>query len=696
MADHPLRGKLPPRRPTKEELIGTHKSHLKKQDLTPDAPRPVKQPLLAESYPASTRSIRDLEIIPLTDLRIEEHHRGKGLVVKVVSPPFIGAGVISLVEDEVGNADKLAIYNHSDSSILSGVPEGCVVAVKEPYYKYNGSGDDYMICVDHSSDVVLLRFGDEIIPEALRLGPLLKGAEEWRGAGDRAFLERDLPTAVFCYTEALEASDDASFRSGILSKRAGTNLILGRYDAAKADALTSRTGAPSEWKAYFTAGRAAYGLCDYRTSRGYLEAALEQNPPASSTVKKEYTRCLARLDEEANGSYDFTALFASLSPTNVHLDVGSFLSSTRVADSPLHGRGLFAARDIKAGDLIYAEKATLMPNQYEPSRASAALYAMMVRQLYDNPSIGPTILGLYGGTYQRSGHEGELVDGVPVVDVFLTESIRNKNCFSAPLSTLEDTKPTSTSNRMAKGLWPHASYMNHSCVPNSMRAFLGDLLISRATRDIREGEELSQQYVPVKALCDVRQAQYLAGWGSTCQCALCEAESRGSREMLQKRKEVLGKIERACGKKTPDKGMIPESAIRDVERLTRTLEELHESEVYEGLPRLALVYPVNWLIEAYKGRKAHAKVVRYALRLLREFGFRAPVDEAAEWEPREIYGGEGGASLMTIHVVTALKSAGEAYRALGREGLAARCGEAGRLGYKMVTGFDNDLGVLNV
>lgn len=420
------------------------------------------------------------------------------------------------------------------------------------------------------------------------------------------------------------------------------------------------------------------------------------NPPATSGVRKEYARCLSRIDEESSGSYNFTALFDSLSPTNVHLDVASFLSNTRVAESPLHGRGLFAARDIKAGELIYLEKATLMPNQYEPSRASAALYAMMVRQLYDNPSLAPPILSLYGGAYQRSGREGELVDGVPVVDVFLVESIRTKNCFSAPLSTLEDTKPTTPSGRAAKGLWLHASYMNHSCVPNSMRSFLGDLLVSRATRDIAEGEELSQQYVPVKALWDVRQAQFLAGWGFTCQCALCKAESRGSADMLKRRKEVLGKIERVCGKKAPDKGLMPDSAIRTVDRLLKQLEDLHEMEIYAALPRLALVYPVNWLIGAHRGRKSHAKVVRYALRLLREFGFQAPADEAEDWEPRRMYDGKGGASLMTIHVVTALKYAAEAYRYLGREDMAVRCEEAGRFGYKMVTGFDNDLAVLDV
>lgn len=130
---------------------------------------------------------------------METHHRGQGIIVRIASPPFFGAGAISIVEDEHGNADKLAIYNQGDTSILSGVPEGCVVAVKEPYYEYNGSDNDYMICVDHPSDVILLRFTDPLIPEPLRLGSVLKTAEDWKKAGDTAFLGKDFSTAVFWY-----------------------------------------------------------------------------------------------------------------------------------------------------------------------------------------------------------------------------------------------------------------------------------------------------------------------------------------------------------------------------------------------------------------------------------------------------------------------------------------------------------------
>lgn len=127
------------------------------------------------------------------------------MIAKIISAPFIGAGSVSIVEDEFGNVDKIAIYNQGDTSILSGVPEGCFVAIKEPYYIYNNSPSasgealDFMICVDHPSDVILLRFTDPVIPESLRLGPILKTAGDWRTAGDKAFLEKDYPTAIFWY-----------------------------------------------------------------------------------------------------------------------------------------------------------------------------------------------------------------------------------------------------------------------------------------------------------------------------------------------------------------------------------------------------------------------------------------------------------------------------------------------------------------
>ncbi|KAK0632612.1 hypothetical protein B0T14DRAFT_598050 [Immersiella caudata] len=682
-------GNIPTKRLSKEQLVKTHMSHVKKHQVAEGAPKQVKQLRPDDAYPASTKSIRDLEIIPLTQLRAETHHWGQGIIVKAASPPYVGgAGALSIVEDEFGNADKLAIYSQPETSILSGVPEGCVVAVKEPYYRFNGSDEDYVICVDHPSDVILLRFTDPIIPEPLRLGPVLKTADDWKKAGDTAFLERDFSTAVFCYSEAIEYATDDAQKAPIYTKRAGTNLLLGRYDSVIADSLASRTGAPSDWKAYYNAGRAAYGLCEYKTSHEYLEKALGLNAKASG-VQKEYDRCLARLKEEEHGDYDFQAMQASLSPQNVHLDMGSFLRRTFIAESEHHGRGLFAAEDIKAGELVFVEKATFLPNQYDPSRAAPALYAMMIRQLFDNPSLNKTILKMHPGEYQRSGLEGTMLDGVPIVDVFLLEGIRLKNCFSVPLSTFDDTKVANHGQRLAKGMWVHSACLNHSCVPNTMRSFLGDMFISRATKNIKKGEELFQTYIPVKPLIDERNQKYESNWGFACDCPLCTIERTSP--LFAKRKEIAGQLEKACDKKNSSKEIMPDATIRNIERLHKQLEELHEPEIYNDMPRLTLIYPCTWLVEAFRGRKNWAKVLKYGARVVKNFGYDVPLDEWAEWDPRELWEGPSRHPLMTIHVVAALRRLAQANEELGRKDMAAGFHEAAKVGYKMVTGYENDI-----
>ena len=505
------------------------------------------------------------------------------------------------------------------------------------------------------------------------------------------------------YTEALHLSPTPSSTSSLHTKRSGVNLLLGRYDAAKADALAAldpSTPSPHDWKAHFNAGRAAYGLCAYPESHALLTTALKLNP-SNASIQKELVRCEARLREEETGEYDFDAMLASLSATHVHLDCASFLKNVRVGASAHHGRGLFATRDLKVGEVVFVEKATLMPNQYEPVRASAALYAMMVRQLCENPSLAAEVMELYPGQevgYGRSGREGEMVDGVPVVDVFLVEGIRTKNCFSAPRSTVEDTTwrgQVESAGRMAKGLWVRASYLNHSCVANTMRSFVGDMLVGRATRDIKEGEELFQQYVPVKPLVDVRNEQFREGWGFECGCVLCKGERRSSEGMLAKRKEALAAVEKLCNKKLPGREILPDATIRSVDRMAKQLEEMHEAEVYRGLPRLTLIYPCTWLVNAHRGRKNHTKVVKYAKKVLRNFGFKVPEEEGAEWDPREIYTISEPATLMSAHVVTALRRLVEAYEALGQKDMAERCIEAAEFGYMIVTGFKNDLKLLD-
>jgi hypothetical protein len=234
-------------RSTKQEVIELHNAQVEKQQEHSDGagPRAVKRPDLDNPYPASTKPIKELEKvgsvgclpgrrytaraasahytasadmaqIPLRSLELGKHHLGKALVVRTVAFPYSGVGTVTVVEDEDGDVERLVIFAHSDSSILSNIPEGCFVAVKEPFYRFpptsaTGAGtgvspgiypesNSPVISVDHPSDILLLRFSDPIIPLRLKGGvehPLLSSLDEWKTAGDTSFLQGDLATAAF-------------------------------------------------------------------------------------------------------------------------------------------------------------------------------------------------------------------------------------------------------------------------------------------------------------------------------------------------------------------------------------------------------------------------------------------------------------------------------------------------------------------
>jgi hypothetical protein len=74
------------------------------------------------------------------------------------------------------------------------------VAVKEPYLKIIRDGD-YVVRVDHPSDIAILRGDDpavammmEVVSKTKKITPL-----EWKDAGDKTYLNRSYSSAVEWY-----------------------------------------------------------------------------------------------------------------------------------------------------------------------------------------------------------------------------------------------------------------------------------------------------------------------------------------------------------------------------------------------------------------------------------------------------------------------------------------------------------------
>jgi len=125
----------------------------------------------------------------------------------------------------------------------------------------------------------------------------------------------------------------------------------------------------------------------------------------------------------------------SLTMHRVHLDHANFIKNTTMKLTESKGRGLFATKAIQRGDLVLCEKALKFPNisLYDgvqqniiynfnnktrtKSNGQSALLLGLIHELYNNPLLTERFFELDSGEYIRTGKEGELVDGVPIIDV---------------------------------------------------------------------------------------------------------------------------------------------------------------------------------------------------------------------------------------------------------------------------------------
>jgi hypothetical protein len=78
------------------------------------------------------------------------------------------------------------------------------------------------------------------------------------------------------------------------------------------------------------------------------------------------------------------------------------------------------------------------------------------------------------------------------------------------------------------GVWPEASYWNHSCEPNIQKRRVGRAWEFWLRRDVKQGDELSITYLGGdEDVLDVieRRKRLMTTWGFTCMCRRCVCES---------------------------------------------------------------------------------------------------------------------------------------------------------------------------
>lgn len=566
----------------------------------------------------------------ICDLTLETQHRGRYLVVRAFGEPNRVIAIQNAVEDEFGDVDRLAIYNLLPTVKPGDIlPPGAIVAVKEPFYKRTADGGLF-VRVDHPSDVVLLRPGNQLIPP--RLAPPQEiesdltdpsvAVLDLKEQGNALFKRGKWQQADDFYSDAIAAAHLAAVDDDLVRtlhrNRAAARLRLGRYEQTIADALAAMVPTETEpaseaaknanIMALYRAGRAAYEMGSFFEAKKHFKAAHELDARRRE-VDAELGRTRKRLAEQEDGAYDFSAMAASATKRHTHLDHASFLKNTRIAPAGSRGRGLFATKALKPGDVIFVEKAfhtayfvdegdiSLLLNS-NSNRVSMGTHALCLYGLTDkilwNPTLANRYLDLHDGGKFGSSKKATVVDGKVAVDTFRVQCIAELNAFECPRVKSSDREETigedgDGSPSSGSGIWLQASYANHSCLPNGMRAFIGDMMVVRASRSIQAGEEIFMRYTDPGQPFSKRQKRMSDQYGFACGCDLCQAEQKVPKSVMEKHARLRKKIVefRAANHLTSSNfRTVPRAKRTEAKMLLQQIRETYPQAIFDRLPRL--------------------------------------------------------------------------------------------------------------
>ncbi|KAK7934654.1 SET domain-containing protein [Apiospora marii] len=642
-----------------------------------------------DEHPASnqnTMSRSDLERVFAHGGFFEEmkdtFHKIDGTTEENIIRPYL------IIEDTRGGVDCIILQCRNHSLTAEEIlPEGIVLAVKEPYY-LSFPGGQHGIQVDHPSDLIELDISSDLYPTEWKdevLAQYPKGPSQLKSEGNKAVGKKEFMRAARLYTMAASLctlAEDALKRD-ILRNRAVTNLSLGRFQQALSDAIASIDPSTEDmddhhallqYKAQCRAGWALYGLGRFEeAARHFADASKLPITQSTEAAFGGLQRAMKRVKEEKTGIYDFQTILNLIRPSEPRTDTASFLRNTEVVDfGQARGRGLIAARDIPMGELVMCEKAFVAsfhhdrssdafldanwPNIYkEPNTGTLArLPMMLMHKMLRANSVDEPVFQLHSGP--RKIRSGNLVDGKPVVDslaihsavqfnVFLTTAL----CSSEMQSNFFGEVPRHNLGRLMDmmlndsehcGIYPHASMINHACDPNSVHTSIGDLNIIRAAKNIKKGDEITIVYEH-RVDDDPRKLQekLSLNYDFRCQC-------------FEKHRQVI--------------------------------EETFPRTVYsDSVPRADLCpIAVCCAKVCHDHIKGHPELMlKWALLGLRDSGYVLAIDETHEkltWD--------SAPSVQTEYLVDAALYACIAYHRLNKPVLAKRFRELAQLLWKIYTG----------
>jgi hypothetical protein len=256
------------------------------------------------------------------------------------------------------------------------------------------------------------------------------------------------------------------------------------------------------------------------------------------------------------------------------------------------------------------------------------------------------------------------------------------NVFGCPITTLQSHKDV-TSNKFSKkdanfhscGIWIKASYINHSCLGNVRRSFIGDMMIVRAAKDLDAGTELTFPYEAPEGIYTSKAEQKFKNWGFVCRCALCEDTKTTRPSEVTKRKSLLEQLDRLCKSNA-------HNIATKFERLLKALNETYMRPA-EEVPRLLLWDPQLLLTRIHMKQPDLTKGLESVGKTLSILGF---VVTGLDRTPAALVVTTWGH--IVDHLVEVFLHARSAFEQLGLWEKSKQAERYARVAYRVVVGED--------
>ncbi|TCD69090.1 hypothetical protein EIP91_008732 [Steccherinum ochraceum] len=571
--DHEREQTLPPARanePSREEqLAGMEFSRA--HGSNPERLPVLHHTLLGTQPKFSSRRVEELERVNIRQMMMRKRHTGKYLLCRIISKTTIPLSVDFAIEDPEGNTSHVTLSHYPftlDASVTETdeiFPIGTILAIREPYYKLAVIADLPIVRVDAPTDLVFVDVQSPLRNVAWSTGSIaststtrsLVTADSWKARGNEFFKKKQWFCAAIAFSEGLKLNPTAFL---LLLNRAAAYLELQWYTSAARDAeavlAMDIDSDIHKRKAVFRATKAYYFSGKYAEINRLAEVY-----PEDSDVKSFYVNAPLRLRSSTKGRYDWHELYRQCKGPAPRPDIAPFqgpveVKIKRIGYSPV---GLFVTRNVSAGDLLLVSRpiASYYPDDkpkgtrevfvtynyltnYTGKRASYALIDNVVQRLWDDPRVARTLQSIPGGsrfsaatsypppedsssTYLSHPHKPPCdidisrLEGLCALNAFQIDNVRNVYKLRSE-TKVKDPLDDSLA------LYELPSFCNHSCVPTASKAFFGDVMVLRATRSLKAGDEVTLSYCDVTLPHEERNAFVERKWGAPCDCVLCKAD----------------------------------------------------------------------------------------------------------------------------------------------------------------------------